>query len=276
MNSMPPEAAHRAKKECTQLCPGVRIRLLGRQELGHRLEGLLHSHLNADEAEIQRRSELRKIELAVLSEHSGIPQSRLQDLEQVHGSSSLCLRDASCVVRPAPKADALFTGQAGLGLIVRTADCVPVFFAFQGAALVAGVIHSGWRGTDQNIAGRTLERAFAYCQEISPPEQSPLQLSWALGPSISQENYEVGEDVAASFRHLRRSGRPGHFLLDLCAEICDQVEGFCERKGIECNRLRDFEACTVAQNDRYFSHRMGDGFRNLNMIEIIGNSQEEG
>jgi YfiH family protein len=65
---------------------------------------------------------------------------------------------------------------------------MPVLFAARDGSAV-GAAHAGWRG----LAGGVLE------QTIAKLGISPAQLVAWLGPTISQRNFEVGNDVRTAF-----------------------------------------------------------------------------
>jgi YfiH family protein len=92
----------------------------------------------------------------------------------------------------APKGDALITNEPGLLLVVQTADCVPILLADKKRRAIAA-IHSGWRGTLQRIAEKTLGRMQ---MEFGTRSQDVIA---ALGPGIGQCCFEVGPEVAAEF-----------------------------------------------------------------------------
>jgi polyphenol oxidase len=92
----------------------------------------------------------------------------------------------------APKGDALITNEPGLLLVVQTADCVPILLADEKRGAIAA-IHSGWRGTLQRIAEKTLGRMQ---MEFGTRPQDVIA---ALGPGIGQCCFEVGPEVAAEF-----------------------------------------------------------------------------
>ena len=117
--------------------------------------------------------------------------------EQVHGrvvraptmKDGLELQGVGCIGR----CDALITSEAGLGLVVWTADCVPLLIS--GGPVVAAV-HSGWRGAANDIAG-TVVRRFRSDYGFRPNE-----LHAALGPAISGPRYPVGSEVIEGLRPL--------------------------------------------------------------------------
>lgn len=92
--------------------------------------------------------------------------------------------------------DALYTYEKDLVVGVFTADCVPVIFYDEMSGLI-GAIHSGWKGTVQDIVGHTFAQIKA--------ENPRLDLSTTkavLGPSIGQASFEVDQDVADQFQAL--------------------------------------------------------------------------
>lgn len=92
------------------------------------------------------------------------------------------LSGAACVGR----CDALVTAESGIGLMVWTADCVPVLIEGDG---VVAAVHSGWRGTAADIVGAVIKR---FELEFGVPS---FRLRAALGPAISGPRYRVGPEV---------------------------------------------------------------------------------
>jgi polyphenol oxidase len=92
----------------------------------------------------------------------------------------------------APKGDALITREPGVLLTIQTADCIPILLADTKHRAVAA-IHSGWRGTAQRIAEKTLGRMQ---MEFGTRPQDVIA---ALGPGIGGCCYEVGHEVVKKF-----------------------------------------------------------------------------
>jgi YfiH family protein len=109
---------------------------------------------------------------------------------QVHGSllASLSdepaapLADAACVGR----CDGLLSAERGLGLLVWTADCVPVLM--WGGGVIAAV-HAGWRGAAAGIVPACLRR-FQVEYGVTAD-----QVTASLGPAIGPCHYPVGTEV---------------------------------------------------------------------------------
>jgi len=100
--------------------------------------------------------------------------------------------------------DALMTNVPGLLLVIRTADCLPVFLVDEKNRAVAAV-HCGWRGTEKRI----LEKAVKAMGEAYGSR--PGETLAALGPCIGAACYEVGPEVRAGF--LRAGFPETHFAV---------------------------------------------------------------
>lgn len=118
---------------------------------------------------------------------------------QVHGSTCMVISDRYHFASPDEKkemlegVDALITVLPGYCLCVSTADCVPVMLYHKKKNLV-GSIHAGWRGTLESITFWTLT-ALKENYDLYPED-----FIACIGPSISLESYEVGEEVYEAFR----------------------------------------------------------------------------
>lgn len=88
--------------------------------------------------------------------------------------------------------DALTTCLCGLCIGVSTADCIPVLL-FDKEHLAVGAVHAGWRGTMQRIVEKTVK------QMMELYDSRPLEITAQIGPGISIDNFEVGEEVYDAF-----------------------------------------------------------------------------
>lgn len=88
--------------------------------------------------------------------------------------------------------DSLITQLPGFCLCVSTADCVPVLL-YDPQRQVIAAIHAGWRGTVVRIVEKTL----AVMKNDFGTE--PRDVLACIGPSISLESFEVGDEVYAVF-----------------------------------------------------------------------------
>ena len=173
-----------------------------------------------------------------------VPQALL-GLHQVHSADVVIVTDPTA---KRPQADALVTALPGIALSILTADCQPVLFA-DPVRRVIGVAHAGWKGA---VAG-VLEATVAAMVSLG---SRPADIAVAIGPSISQRNYEVGPEfydtvmsadaTAARFFAKGKDDRlqfdlPGYGLLRLRRAGVGQAEWT--------------RHCTYADPARFFSYR---------------------
>lgn len=94
-----------------------------------------------------------------------------------------------------PNVDALYTDQPNILLSTFTADCVPVIF-YNETNGITGVIHSGWQGTVKEITRKVFKL-------LAEEEQcDPADWHIHIGMALSQERFEVDEDVYLKFKVL--------------------------------------------------------------------------
>lgn len=105
-------------------------------------------------------------------------------LEQVHGTAVADADHAGCMVR----ADACIARQRGSVCVVMTADCLPVLLCDKQGTVV-GAAHAGWKGLAAGVIEAT----------VKAMDVPPQNLMVWLGPAISREAFEVGEEVRAIF-----------------------------------------------------------------------------
>lgn len=183
----------------------------------------------------------------------GIPVQKLILSKQVHRTDVREVGTADCgngLFRENrfDSADALMTNESGAALVVFSADCVPVLFLDKKRRVIAAA-HSGWRGTCGNIAAKTV---------VAMGERygsAPEDIICAIGASIRQCCFEVGEEVAAEFdeKFIDRSGEKPH--IDLQGNIAESLCGV----GVKRENIVDSGICTCCRPDEFYSHRrVGD------------------
>ncbi|HEX2760223.1 MAG TPA: polyphenol oxidase family protein, partial [Rhizomicrobium sp.] len=118
------------------------------------------------------------------------PGARLVSLAQIH-SAVIHIVDDAWNFDLRQDGDGMATALPGVMLGILTADCTPVLFADAEAGVI-GAAHAGWKGA---LAG-VLENTVAAMVRLGA---TPARIIAAIGPTISQANYEVGADLVASF-----------------------------------------------------------------------------
>jgi purine-nucleoside/S-methyl-5'-thioadenosine phosphorylase / adenosine deaminase len=147
------------------------------------------------------------------------------------------------------RADAMVTNVRGLTLMMRFADCVPIF-TYDPVERVIGMAHAGWQGTLKDMAGRLVQSM------VDAFGCAPANIIAGLGPSIAAHHYPVGPDVAHAFERLFReaggrllTGDPENPNLDLWHANGLQLEAAGVQK-IELSGI-----CTACQVGDWYSHR---------------------
>ncbi len=169
--------------------------------------------------------------------------------------------------------DGLVTNVPGLVLAALFADCVPIF-AVDPIKNAVGLAHAGWRGTVSGIGKVTVDamrKAFG---------SRPQDLRAAIGPSICQDCYEVGTDVADAFRgafpaalcaEILRPNAAGKYQLDLWRANAYLLQD----AGIPETQICVTDICTCCNPKLLFSHRASKGKRG-NLAAFLGIRAERG
>jgi len=137
----------------------------------------------------------------------------LISLSQIHSPIVHILSEAPAA---RPEGDAMVTATPGLALGILTADCAPVLLA-DAHAKVIGAAHAGWKGA----LGGVLEGTVQAMEKLGADKS---RIAAAIGPCISQANYEVSWEFRDKFLELglrnRKfftvvQGKEGHYRFDL-------------------------------------------------------------
>jgi YfiH family protein len=170
---------------------------------------------------------------------------------QTHGTRVLIYRDGRPPERvdpegPPDQGDAMVTDARNRLLVIQVADCQPVMIYDPIVRVVANV-HSGWRGSIQNILGRTvsaMSETFG-CR--------PRDLVAGIGPSLGPCCAEfVNYRSEIPSRYWPYKDRFDRF--DFWAMSVDQLA----RSGLDRDRIDVSRLCTRCRTDLFFSYR-GEG-----------------
>ncbi len=204
---------------------------------------------------------------AIVAGQMGIEASHLVTVWQWHSADVKVVREPWDPQHP-PKADAMVSDRPGLGLGVLSADCTPVLFADR-AARIIGAAHAGWKGA----LGGVIEATVAAMEGLGAERR---RIAAAIGPTISQANYEVGAEfeerfIGADESHRRffvASRRAGHFMFDLPGFVRVRL------MHLGLGAIEDVALCTYGDEARFFSYRRtthrgeGDYGRQVSAIAI--------
>ena len=160
--------------------------------------------------------------------------------------------------------DALVTNKTGICLCVQTADCVPILL-FDPINNVIAAVHAGWRGTVKKIVEIAVQKM------VQKYKSSPVNIVAAIGPSISADIYEVGNEVVEEVKksipnaelllHKNSSGKYHVNLWEANRQIL--LENGLLEKHIEI-----LGECSFTQGSKYFSARK-EGIETGRMVSGI-------
>lgn len=198
-----------------------------------------------------------------LAAELGIPSNRIIMPHQTHGTE---VRQVAADFLLLPDnvrrmildgVDAVMTDQKNVCVGVSTADCIPVLLhdAEHGAVCA---VHAGWRGTLARIVMRTIaEMRLAYASD-------PSRLTAVIGPGISLDAFEVGDEVyeqfaAANFdmegisRQMKSDCQPQAYKWHIDLPECNRRQLL--QAGLAAENIQQSGICTYSNPDRYFSAR---------------------
>lgn len=154
-----------------------------------------------------------------------------------------------------PECDGLITNEAGVALVVFTADCTPILF-YDPVTGAVGAAHAGWRGTAADIAGKTV-RAMRDAYGCDPAD-----IRAAIGPNIGTCCFETDADVPQAMigafgekaeAFIRQVGKKYYVNLKEINALA------LRRVGVTCVEISG--ECTVCESRRFWSHRVTRGHR---------------
>lgn len=170
-----------------------------------------------------------------------------------------------------PRVDALVTNQPSIALGVSTADCGPILFV-DPKAQVVGAAHAGWRGALEGI----IESTVLAMEHLGASRFSTVAV---LGPTISQNAYEVGAEFVERFlsssdsnkSFFKSSKKPEHSMFDLASYIKMRLTD------ANVATVSNLSICTYENEEQFFSYRRtthrgeSDYGRQISAIALMGN-----
>ena len=178
-----------------------------------------------------------------LSAEVGVDPESATMAWQVHGPD-VRRADGRGIARPGTpleRCDGLWTDEPGRGLLLLTADCVPVALARANGIPGLAVLHVGWRGLLAGIVAAGVQALGG----------GPVAA--AVGPGIGHCHYEVGDEVAAPFRE--RFG--DDVVVGRNLDLPEATERALRAAG--ARTVERVPLCTYCEQELFFSHRRDRG-----------------
>ncbi|XJS10760.1 peptidoglycan editing factor PgeF [Aerococcaceae bacterium WGS1372] len=192
--------------------------------------------------------------------------SSVYSATQVHGNR-IAYVDGSqgenfLVGKTIPNADGLITDQVGVGLIIKYADCTPVII-YDPVKKVQASVHSGWRGTVQQIAVKAIKTM------VTDFECRLSNLLIYLGPSIDMDHYEVGPEVYEAFADF--SNRDAFFKKKADKYLLSNIDAIYQKlldSGVQASQIEQSSVSTYT-DERLHSARQQGADYSLNAILTV-------
>lgn len=179
--------------------------------------------------------------------------SSLLSARQVHGDRIFCLGEPITEDQEVDGYDALITNQPDIALVIQQADCQAVLLADPVNEVVAA-IHCGWRGSVQEIIGKTISSmgdAFG-----SKPGDCMAVVSPSLGPCCGEfVNYQA--ELPEDFWKFQVREHYFDFWQISRRQLVDA--------GLQNQHIMVAEVCTSCDHN-YFSYRRAS----RNRLETTG------
>ena len=165
------------------------------------------------------------------------------------------------------KADGMVTDLQDKVLAILTADCAPVLF-FDPIRNIIGAAHAGWRGTLIGILENTVDAMLTL-------GATKRNIIVAVGPCISKENYEVGEDLRSKvISHNKKNDKyffskhQNKYLFDLCGYIIGRLNAH-GIKSVEALNICTYNIANNFYSYRYAQHSNHPNHsRNMTLIKL--------
>lgn len=180
-------------------------------------------------------------------------------LKQIHSDKIVIANENNVenYVEP-PEADALITNQKECFLAVNMADCQAVLL-FDPVKKVVSAVHSGWRGSAQNVVSKTIQKMINDfgCN----PENILAGVSPSLGPCCSYFTNPQQELPAFLHEYILPDGHSVDFWRHTEQEFLAM--------GLTKSNIEIAKLCTKCNFNLFFSYRVEPENSNR-MVALIG------
>jgi len=207
----------------------------------------IYASLNCGYGSGDDSANVRENRLRVTEKLSVEPQN-LVTVRQVHSPKAV-LAEALWRHDAAPEGDAIVTTRRGLAIGILSADCTPVLFADAEAGVI-GAAHAGWRGA----RGGVIETTLAMMEQ----QGAQRDRIWvAIGPTISQKAYEVGEEFREGFLQEDEANEAFFVTSGSSGKPHFDLPGYCLKKlqATDVEQVDSLGLCTYGDESLFFSYR---------------------
>ena len=191
-------------------------------------------------------------------------------LNQIHSNKFVYI-DKNFKIKKKINADAVITNQENFPIAILTADCVPLLL-YDNKKNIIAAIHAGWKGAFKNIIYKVIKFMLRKgCKKKN--------ITVAIGPCISQKNYNVRDDLKMKF--IKKDKKNKVFFKKRKKLIYFNLPEYVKYQLKSCGitRVDLLKIDTFDKKNNYFSARRSlklkhdDYGRNISIIMINSNFQ---
>lgn len=199
----------------------------------------------------------------VLAEGLGIEKKQIVRPYQLHTdvvkSVSFYQEDIRIFPEELKGVDGLITNKKDIFFCLSYGDCTPLFF-YDPIKKVIGNIHSGWKGTLARIGSKAVQKM------IEEYDSKPEDIICCIGPHIKSCHFEVGEEVAKTFKDEFNEMEEIEEIIQFTSaqdgekkyhiDTTKINENLLLAAGLKKENIVDSGICTVCHKEAFHSYRV--------------------
>ncbi len=187
-------------------------------------------------------------------------------VKQIHSNKFIFLSKNAKIKNRSINADAIITEKKKIPIAVLTADCVPLLVFDKKRKMIAA-IHAGWKGAIKGVINRVIN--FMLKKGCNRKD-----ITVAIGPSITQKNYDVKLDFKNKF--IKKHKKNKIFFKNINKLIYFDLPNYIKSQ-LKFNKISKIDMINVDTYDKknnFFSARRSlkskhaDYGRNISIIMI--------
>tara|TARA_Y100000591_G_scaffold151500_1_gene130299 strand:+ start:1757 stop:2515 length:759 start_codon:yes stop_codon:yes gene_type:complete len=231
--------------------------------LGGKSKGIYKS-LNCGRGSLDNKKHINK-NIAIACKKISRSYKKLILLNQIHSNKFFLIQNFKFSKKKLI-GDALITDQKKIIIGILTADCAPVLI-FDNKLKIISAIHAGWKGAYKGIIQKVIK-------EFKKRGSESKNLIAAVGPCISQKNYEIQNDFKKKF--LKQSKKNKFFFKKIKNKTYFSLNKYIvsQLKEFGVKKIDIIDQDTYNQKNNFFSarrslHKNQDDYgRNISLIMI--------
>ena len=204
--------------------------------------------------------------LKIVCKKIKISSRRLVLLNQIHSNKFYFIKKNYKFKKTKLNGDALITDVKNVAIGVLTADCVPILIYDKNRKIISA-IHAGWKGAYKGIINKVIK---FFLKKGSKPKD----LIVAVGPCITEKNYEVQNDFKEKFIKKDRQNKKFFSIRKNKTYFSLNKYVYYQLKKLGIKNLEIINKDTFDSNNNFFSARRAfhnkenDYGRNISLIMI--------